>query len=123
MGGPFWARKDEAPGRSRRASTAPTRTPLAAARREFAEELGSPRPEGELRDLGSRAAGGKVIAAFALAGDFDADADRQQHLRARVAAAVGPHAEFPEVDRAAWFDLDTARHKIVKSQRPFLDRI
>jgi predicted NUDIX family NTP pyrophosphohydrolase len=33
----------------------------------------------------------------------------------------GQRQEFPEVDRASWFDLGTARLKLVKGQTPFLD--
>ena len=91
MGGPFWARKDEGAWSIPKGEHPPSEDARAAARREFAEELGSPAPEGELRDLGTVRSGSKVIAAFALAGDLDADAHRQQHLRARMAAPLGPH--------------------------------
>ena len=89
----------------------------------FAEELGSPPPEGELRDLGTVRSGSKVIAAFALAGDLDADAIVSNTFELEWPPRSGRTQTFPEVDRAAWFDLDTARRKIVKSQRPFLDRL
>ena len=123
MGGPFWARKDEGAWSIPKGEHPPSEDAGAAARREFAEELGSPAPEGELRDLGTVRSGSKVIAAFALAGDLDADHVVSNTFELEWPPRSGRTQSFPEVDRAAWFDLDTARRKIVKSQRPFLDRI
>jgi len=123
MGGPFWARKDEGAWSIPKGEHPPEEDARAAARREFAEELGSPAPDGELRDLGTVRSGNKVIAAFALVGDLDADRVVSNTFELEWPPRSGRTQTFPEVDRAAWFDLDTARRKIVKSQRPFLDRI
>jgi predicted NUDIX family NTP pyrophosphohydrolase len=123
MGGPFWARKDEGAWSIPKGEHPPEEDARAAARREFAEELGSPAPDGELRDLGTVRSGSKVIAAFALVGDLDADRVVSNTFELEWPPRSGRTQTFPEVDRAAWFDLDTARRKIVKSQRPFLDRI
>jgi predicted NUDIX family NTP pyrophosphohydrolase len=123
MGGPFWAHKDEGAWSIPKGEHPANEDARAAARREFAEELGSPAPEGELRDLGTVRSGSKVIAAFALVGDLDADRVVSNTFELEWPPRSGRAQAFPEVDRAAWFDLDTARRKIVKSQRPFLDRI
>jgi len=123
MGGPFWARKDEGAWSIPKGEHPPAEDAEAAARREFTEELGSPAPEGELRELGTVRSGSKVITAFALAGDLDADHIVSNTFELEWPPRSGRTQTFPEVDRAAWFDLDTARGKIVKSQRPFLDRI
>ena len=123
MGGPFWARKDDGAWSIPKGEHPPTEEPRDAARREFAEELGSPAPDGELRELGTVRSGNKVIAAFALAGDLDADSIVSNTFELEWPPRSGRTQTYPEVDRAAWFDLDTARRKIVKSQRAFLDRI
>jgi predicted NUDIX family NTP pyrophosphohydrolase len=123
MGGPFWASKDDAAWSIPKGEHPPSEDARAAARREFAEELGCPAPDGELRDLGSVRSGNKVVTAFALTGDLDADHIVSNTFELEWPPRSGRIQTFPEVDRAAWFDLDTARHKIVKSQRPFLDRI
>ena len=123
MGGPFWARKDEGAWSIPKGEHPVEEDARAAARREFAEELGSSAPDGELRDLGTVRSGSKVIAAFALVGDLDADRVVSNTFELEWPPRSGRTQAFPEVDRAAWFDLDTARRKIVKSQRPFLDRI
>ena len=70
-----------------------------------------------------RQGNGKLVSAWAVEGDLDAAAIVSQHLRARVAAAVGRRAEFPEIDRAAWFDLAAARPKFVSGQAELLDRL
>jgi predicted NUDIX family NTP pyrophosphohydrolase len=123
MGGPFWARKDDGAWSIPKGEHPETEDPRAAARREFAEELGSPAPDGELRALGTVRSGRKVIAAFALAGDLDADQIVSNTFELEWPPRSGRTQSFPEVDRAAWFGLDEARSKIVKSQQPFLDRI
>ena len=123
MGGPFWARKDEGAWSIPKGEHPAEEDAQAAARREFAEELGSPAPDGELRDLGTVRSGSKVITAFALVGDLDADRVVSNTFELEWPPRSGRTQTFPEIDRAAWFDLDTARRKIVKSQRPFLDRI
>ncbi|MBA3906992.1 MAG: NUDIX domain-containing protein [Pseudonocardiales bacterium] len=123
MGGPFWARKDEGAWSIPKGEHPEPEDPRDAARREFAEELGSPVPEGDLRALGTVRSGSKVIAAFALAGDLDADKIVSNTFELEWPPRSGRTQSFPEVDRAAWFDIETARRKIVKSQRAFLDRL
>ena len=123
MGGPFWARKDEGAWSIPKGEHPETEDPRAAARREFAEELGSPAPDGELRALGTVRSGSKVIAAFALAGDLDVDHIVSNTFELEWPPRSGRRQSFPEVDRAAWFGMDEARTKIVKSQQAFLDRL
>ncbi len=123
MGGPFWARKDEGAWSIPKGEHPETEDPRAAAQREFAEELGSPAPDGQLRALGTVRSGSKVIAAFALAGDLDVDHIVSNTFELEWPPRSGRRQSFPEVDRAAWFGMDEARTKIVKSQQPFLDRL
>lgn len=97
---------------------------LAAARREFAEELGSPMADGDLVELGEvRQRGGKVVTAWALEGDIDADAIRSNTFTMEWPPRSGSMREFPEVDRAGWFGLDEARERILPAQAPLLDRL
>jgi predicted NUDIX family NTP pyrophosphohydrolase len=123
MGGPLWARKDEHAWSIPKGEHDPAEQPRAAAAREFAEELGSPPPDGELVDLGSARASGKVITVFALAGDLDPDTVESNTFELEWPPRSGRTQAFPEIDRAGWFDLPTARTKIVKSQAVFLDRL
>ena len=124
MGGPFWARKDAGAWSMPKGVYEADEDPRAAAAREFAEELGAPMPAGPLRELGTvRTSGGKRITAFALDADFDAADITPGTFTCEWPPRSGRMQEFPEIDRAAWFDLPTAREKIVKSQLPLLDRL
>ena len=122
MGGPFWARKDAGAWSLPKGEHAPDEDPLAAAVREFTEELGSPPPPGTPVPLGTvRQSGGKRLTVFALAGDLDADAVVSNTFPLEWPPRSGRVQEFPEIDRAAWFDLDDARRAVVRGQVPFLD--
>ena len=124
MGGPFWARKDDAAWSLFKGEHGPDEDPLAAARREFEEETGSPPPDGPLLALGEvRQANGKRVTAWALEGDFDPADLRSNTFTVEWPPRSGRYADFPEVDRAEWFDLETARRKLVRAQAAFIDRL
>jgi len=123
MGGPFWARKDDGAWSIPKGEHGPDDDPLAAARREFAEELGSPVPSDDLVPLGQLRASGKVLTVWAGEGDLDAAACTSNTFELEWPPRSGRIQEFPEIDRAAWFPLAEARTKLVGGQVPFLDRL
>ncbi len=124
MGGPFWQRRQEGAWTIPKGEVEPGEEPLAVARREFHEELGKPVPPGDLVDLGEvRQAGGKVVRAWAVEGDLDAEAIVSNTFELEWPPKSGRIQSFPEIDRAAWFDLESARAVIVAGQRPLLDRL
>jgi predicted NUDIX family NTP pyrophosphohydrolase len=122
-GGPFWAKKDEAAWSIPKGLYDPDEQPEAAARREFAEETGLALTI-DLVPLGDfRQPGGKVVTAFAGEGGIDPAAVRSNTFTLEWPPRSGRTAEFPEVDRAGWFDPETAGRKILKGQRPILDAL
>jgi predicted NUDIX family NTP pyrophosphohydrolase len=124
MGGPFWARKDDGGWSIPKGEAAPGEELLAVARREFAEELGSPVPAAEFVDLGElRVTSGKVLHVWAAEGDLDAAAIVSNTFPLEWPPRSGRVQQFPEIDRAAWVAVDGARTKLVKGQVPFLDRL
>ena len=125
MGGPFWARKDERAWTIPKGEYAEDEQPLVAARREFAEELGSPPPDGaEYRALGEvRQSGGKTVAAWAVRGDFDPASAVSNTAEIEWPPRSGRRITVPEIDRVAWFGLEAARPKLVTAQTAFLDRL
>ena len=125
MGGPFWARKDDAGWSIPKGEAGPDEHDLLdVARREFAEELGSPVPATEFTDLGElRVSSGKVLTVWAAAGDLDAAACVSNTFSMEWPPRSGRLQEFPEIDRAAWFPVEVARQKLVTGQVPFLDRL
>jgi predicted NUDIX family NTP pyrophosphohydrolase len=123
-GGPFWARKDAGAWSIPKGEYQDGEDPLACARREFEEELGSPAPAGAVTELGTiKQSGGKQVTAFAVAGDLDADAIQSNTFELEWPPRSGRVQVFPEVDRAGWFGLDEAREKLNPAQSALLDRL
>jgi predicted NUDIX family NTP pyrophosphohydrolase len=119
-GGPFWAKKDEAGWSIPKGLVEPGEDHLTAARREFTEEVG-PVPSGDLRPLGAfKQSGGKTIVAYALEGDFDPAALVSNTIEIDWPPRSGRKLTIPEIDRAGWFDADTAALKLHLGQRPIL---
>ncbi|HYJ82710.1 MAG TPA: NUDIX domain-containing protein [Allosphingosinicella sp.] len=119
-GGPFWSGRDEGAWMIPKGLVQPGEDPLAAALREYEEELGA-RPEGEPRPLCEvRQAGGKWVEAFALEGDFDPSTLKSNAFTLEYPPKSGRFQAFPEVDEACWFTLAEARAKILKSQAPII---
>src|SRR5579862_1777757 len=122
-GGPFWRARDNGVWTIPKGLMRESEEPEAAARREFAEELGV-QPQGELRSLGEiRQRNGKRVKAFALEGEFDVASLRSNDFLIEWPPNSGRTASFPEIDRAAWFPLPAAREKILPSQAPLIDRL
>ncbi len=123
-GGPAWARRDAGAWSIPKGEYDAGEDPLAAARREFEEELGSPAPEGEAEDLGEiRQKSGKLVRAWALPGDLDASSAVSNTFELEWPPRSGRRIEIPEVDRAEWFSLEVAREKINPAQVPLLERL
>lgn len=122
-GGPFWHSQVDGAWGIPKGGPMTGETPEETARREFEEELGAP-ATGALQPLGRlRQRGGKWVEAFAMEGDFEPERLNSMMFRMEWPPRSGRFSEFPEVDRAAWFDLDAARTKMLESQRPLLDRL
>jgi predicted NUDIX family NTP pyrophosphohydrolase len=122
-GGPFWRNKDEGAWSIPKGEYGPDEGPEAAARREFAEELGL-EADGALQPLGEiRQRGGKRVTAFALEGDLDVDAIRSNEFQLEWPPGSGRVQTYPEVDRVAWLSVPAAAGKLLASQLPFLDRL
>jgi predicted NUDIX family NTP pyrophosphohydrolase len=124
MGGPFWQRKDAGAWSIPKGEYDQSEQPLAAARREFAEETGLVAPSREPIDLGEvRQSNGKLIHAWALHADVDVTEIASNSFAMEWPKGSGRMREYPEVDRAGWFDLETAREKLVNGQVPFLQAL
>ncbi len=123
-GGPAWANRDAGAWSVPKGEHLEGEDPLAAARREFEEELGTAPPEGDAEDLGEiRQKSGKRVRAWAIAGDLDATQIHSNTFEFEWPPRSGKLIEIPEVDRAEWFGLDVAREKINSGQVPLLDRL
>jgi predicted NUDIX family NTP pyrophosphohydrolase len=124
-GGPYWAKKDDGAWSIPKGEHEPSEDPLEVALREFEEEIGKTPPDpagavwlGELRQPS-----GKVVSAWTLEGDLDVSEIRSNTFEMEWPPRSGRTREFPEVDRAGWFDLPAARRKLLRGQAGFLDRL
>ncbi len=122
-GGPFWRKKDLGAWSIPKGEFDAGENAEQAARREFCEELGleltAPLlPLGEIRQRG-----GKAVEAFAAECDIDVAAIKSNTFEIEWPPRSGRRQSFPEVDRAEWFDLRTARDKINEAQRELLARL
>lgn len=122
-GGPFWAKKDIGAWGIPKGEAGVDEDLLAVAKREFEEETGCV-PRGTFRALMPiQQLGGKFVHAWAVKGDCNAGAIRSNPFSMEWPPRSGRVQEFPEVDRASWFDLTTARRKINKGQVGLLDQL
>jgi len=123
-GGPAWAKRDAGAWSIPKGEFGDGEDPLAAARREFQEELGTAPPAGDPADLGEvRQKSGKRVHAWAFAGDLDATSIVSNTFPFEWPPRSGRMIEIPEVDRAEWFGLDAAREKVNPAQVALLDRL
>jgi predicted NUDIX family NTP pyrophosphohydrolase len=120
-GGPFWAKRDAASWSITKGEIDDGEDPLAAARRELAEELGAALELTGLVDLGEvRQKAGKIVHAWGARGDFDPETLASNTFEMEWPPRSGQKKQFPEIDRIGWFGLPAAMKKIIAYQRPFL---
>ena len=123
-GGPFWARQDEGAWSIPKGEYLDGEDPWAVAQREFSEELGKPPPAGPRIDFAPlKQPSGKVITAFAVHGDLDLDGTVSNTFELEWPKGSGNIREFPEIDRVGWFSITEAAVKLLKGQRPLLERL
>jgi predicted NUDIX family NTP pyrophosphohydrolase len=124
LGGPFWARKDAAAWSIPKGEPLEGEADLAAALREFAEEIGAPPPPAEYAQLGEfRQASGKTVVVFAAETDFTIDIISSNTFPLEWPPRSGIIRDFPEMDAAGWFPLAEARIKVAKGQVAVLDAL
>lgn len=122
-GGPFWRNKDEG------AWTIPKgefddENALEAAKREFQEETGSAPPDGQYISLTPiKQKNGKIVSAWAVAGDFDPANLNSNFFETEWPPKSGRTQKFPEVDRAEWFAPDVAKRKMLSGQGALVEEL
>jgi predicted NUDIX family NTP pyrophosphohydrolase len=120
-GGPYWAKKDLGAWSIPKGEFDSNEEPLDAAKREFREETGCDPPTGPFAPLGAIGQpSGKIIEAWSVRGDCNPASVRSNTFSLEWPPRSGRKQDFPEIDRAAWFNLEEARRRILKGQRGFL---
>ena len=124
MGGPFWRRKDAGAWSIPKGGYDGDEDPEEAARREYAEEIGHPVPDGELIPLGAvLQANGKLVTAWAVEGDLDPADATSNTFELEWPPGSGRRQSYPELDRVAWFTLPAAAASAVAAQAAFFERL
>jgi predicted NUDIX family NTP pyrophosphohydrolase len=123
-GGPYFARKDEGVWTIPKGEIDPGEDPLACAKREFLEETGLAPEAAEFISLGEiKQRGGKIVHAWAFAGDWDERELRCNTFEIEWPPRSGRLQTFPEIDRAQFFAIDEARRKLNPAQVELIDRL
>jgi predicted NUDIX family NTP pyrophosphohydrolase len=123
-GGPLWARRDAGAWSIPKGEYGDGEDPRAVALRELEEETGHRLADADLLPLGEvRQGGGKLVSAWAAPGDLDPEAITSNTFTMQWPPRSGRLQEFPEVDRAGWFDPPTARAKLLPAQAELVDRL
>jgi predicted NUDIX family NTP pyrophosphohydrolase len=121
-GGPFWAKKDEGAWSLPKGLLDEGEAPLAAAQREFSEEVGHPAPEGPYVALGEISLkSGKHVIAFAARGDLDPATIHSTEIDVEHPPRSGRMIRVPEVDRAVWATLERAKVLLNPAQVPLVE--
>jgi predicted NUDIX family NTP pyrophosphohydrolase len=123
LGGPFWAKKDAGAWFVPKGEIEAGEDTLEAATREFQEETGFV-PHGPFLPLGTvKNKSGKTITAWAFRGDGDPSKIRSNTFQLEWPPRSGKMAEFPEIDRGAFFGVAEAREKIHAAEAGFLEAL
>ena len=123
-GGPFWAKKDIGVWSIPKGEFNDDEEPLAAAKREFEEELGSKVLSGNFIELSVvKAKSGKAVSAFAAEEEFDTTNIKSNLCLIDWPPRSGKKMEVPEIDKAEWFDVETAKQKIIGYQLPLIEEL
>lgn len=122
-GGPFWANKDIGSWTIPKGEFEENDDALEAAIREFEEETGT-KLSGDFFPLEPiKQKSGKVIYAWAIKGDLDAEKITSNLFEIEWPPRSGKLKEFPEIDRAAWFGIEEAKLKIIPGQLRFIEEL
>ena len=122
-GGPFWARKDLGAWSLPKGEFGDDEDSLAAAKREFSEEVGQAIDGTFLALTPVKQRGGKIVHAWAVEGEVDAAAVKSNEFEMEWPPRSGRTARFPEVDRGQWFTMAEALRRILPAQAPILEEL
>lgn len=121
-GGPFFVKKDV--WGIPKGEYDDSEDPLSVAAREFQEEIGQTAPSGGTVYLGEiKRPDGKAIKTWAIRGDYNVETVKSNLFDLEWPPRSGNIQQFPEVDAAKWFPIDSVDGKMHKGQEVFIERL
>jgi len=122
-GGPFWKNKDEGAWSIPKGEFDDDENPLNAAIREMKEETGVVLKGDFIELTPIKQKSGKLVYAFAKEHDLDPSHVKSNEFEMEWPPKSGKKKMFPEIDKAEWFDIKTAREKIITAQSALIDEL
>jgi len=122
-GGPFWVKKDLGVWSIPKGEFEDDEDPLSAAKREFMEELGVPVSGDFIAMTPVKQKNNKIVYAFAINGDLDVSGTKSNTFEMEWPPKSGKRQLFPEIDKAGWFEFQTAKQKIIEAQGEIIDEL
>lgn len=115
-GGPFWKNKDAGSWSIPKGEFGDNEKPLDAAIREMKEETGITLNGEFIKLTPIKQKSGKLVFAFAKEFDLDPAQIKSNEFEMEWPPKSGEKKMFPEIDKADWFDIKTAKEKINQAQ-------
>jgi predicted NUDIX family NTP pyrophosphohydrolase len=122
-GGPYFKNKDDGAWTIPKGEVEPGEDLLETAKREFKEETGFTATGPFIALSAIKQKGGKIVHAWAFKGDCDPAAIVSNTFTMEWPPKSGRQMEFPEIDRAGFFDLATARQKVKAGQEALIEEL
>jgi predicted NUDIX family NTP pyrophosphohydrolase len=120
-GGPFWRNRDEGSWSVPKGAINDGEENLAAAKREFEEEVGQS-VDGDFVELAPRKQkSGKLVYCWMVEADLDLASFRSIAFEMEWPRRSGQIASFPEIDRVGYFEPDAALVKVLPGQAGFIE--
>jgi len=122
-GGPFWLKKDEGAWTIPKGELTDNEEPFDAAVREMQEETGIILKGNFIELTPVTQKGGKLVHAWANEHDVDPSEIKSNEFEIEWPPKSGKKISFPEIDKADWFNIKTAKEKINSGQVPLLEEL
>jgi predicted NUDIX family NTP pyrophosphohydrolase len=122
-GGPYFRKKDEGAWSVPKGEYLDDEEPLAAAKREFEEEVGKPITGNFVKLQPVKQKSGKIVTAWAVEGELDHTDITSNLFEIEWPPRSGKRASFPEIDRAGWFTIKEAKLKIIPGQVRLIEEL
>jgi predicted NUDIX family NTP pyrophosphohydrolase len=122
-GGPFWLKKDEGAWTIPKGELNADEKPFDAAIREMKEETDIILKGNFIELTPVKQKGGKLVYAWAKEQDVDLSDIKSNEFEIEWPPKSGKKRYFPEIDKAAWFDIKNAKEKINSGQLLLIEEL